>query len=539
LPANLSATIKSPPNPYIDMKNARQPRLNRLSLALVVASVLTLSACSTVSPRAMSETDIDKVNQADSAAMRQDVEPIKGPLTMDEAMARALKYNLDRRARLMEEALALNQLDVTSFDMLPRLMAQAGYASRSVERATFSSPYTPEFGPTSNNSSFSTEPNHNTLNLGLTWSLLDAGIGHYSSKQQADRVLVASEKRRKAMHLLMQDVRTAYWRAASAQKLGAEVQRTIDLAEEALVDSRKVEQERVRNPIDALRYQRQLLENLRLLEAINQELLSAQVDLASLINAPLGQAIEIADGAVSLGSSVVATLPVQRLEEVALRNNADLRENHYNARIAREETRKTMARLLPNVSFNYSLQYDSDKFLVDRNWNEAGLQLSFNFMNLLTGPTQMKLAQAGVALADQRRMATQMAVLTQLHLARLQLINASSQFARAEEVYSTDKRISELMRTRETVQASSKLDRVSNDTAAILSLLRRYQALAQVQMAESRLLAQLGVEPRIGSSGTLSLSELTAQVKGQSDPWGALSKPSAATTPAPAGGAQK
>jgi outer membrane protein TolC len=236
---------------------------------------------------------------------------------------------------------------------------------------------------------------------------------------------------------------------------------------------------------------------------------------------------------------VVATLPVQRLEEVALRNNADLRENHYNARIAREETRKTMARLFPNVSFNYSLQYDSDKFLVDRNWNEAGLQLSFNFMNLLTGPTQMKLAQAGVALADQRRLATQMAVLTQLHLARLQLINASSQFARAEEVYSTDKRISELMRTRETVQASSKLDRVSNDTAAILSLLRRYQALAQVQMAESRLLAQLGVEPRIGSSGTLSLSELTAQVKGQSDPWGALSKPSAATTPAPAGGAHK
>jgi outer membrane protein TolC len=77
------------------------------------------------------------------AAMRKDVEPIKGPLTLDEAMARALKYNLDRRARLMEEALALNQLDVSQLDMLPKLMAQAGYASRSVERATFSSPVHP------------------------------------------------------------------------------------------------------------------------------------------------------------------------------------------------------------------------------------------------------------------------------------------------------------------------------------------------------------------------------------------------------------
>jgi outer membrane protein TolC len=141
-------------------------------------------------------------------------------------------------------------------------------------------------------------------------------------------------------------------------------------------------------------------------------------------------------------------------------------------------------------------------------------------MNLLTGPSQIKLAKAGVALADQRRVAMHMTVLTQVHLARLQLINARSQLNRAEEVYSTDQRISDLMRTREQVQAASKLDRVSNETSTILSLLRRYQALAQVHMAESRLLAQLGVEPRIGSTSSLSLQELTAQVKG--DPWAAL-----------------
>jgi outer membrane protein TolC len=126
--------------------------------------------------------------------------------------------------------------------------------------------------------------------LGLTWSLLDVGLGYYGAKQQADRFLIAGEKRRKAMHLLMQDVRTAYWRAASAQLLKADVQKTIALAEEALIDSRKASGERVRNPLEPLRYQRQLLENLRLLENINQELSSALVDLAALINAPVGQA---------------------------------------------------------------------------------------------------------------------------------------------------------------------------------------------------------------------------------------------------------
>ena len=68
-------------------------------------------------------------------------------------------------------------------------------------------------------------------------------------------------------------------------------------------------------------------------------------------------------------------------------------------------------------------------------------------------------------------------------------------------------------------ETQKKLDVVSNETAAILSLLRRYQALAQVQAAESRLLATLGLEPEIGSTGTLSLKELTEQVRGSPAAW--------------------
>jgi outer membrane protein TolC len=355
--------------------------------------------------------------------------------------------------------------------------------------------------------------------LGFTWNLLDFGLGHYNTTQQANRVLIAAEKRRKAMHVLMQDVRTAYWRAASAQKLRVDVEKTIALAEDALTDSRKVEAERVRNPLDALRYQRQLLENLRLLEAIDQELSSAQVELASLINAPVGQAIQIAETDIQNVDAGVLKVTVQAMEEAALAQNADLREQHYNARIARDETRKTLVRLFPNVSFSYGIKYDSDSYLVNNNWNEAGLQLSFNLFNVLTGPTQIKLAEAGVALADQRRMATQMAVLTQVHLARLQLLNARNQFDRADAIYATDLKIAEHVRNRESAQAQSKLDSVSNATAAILSLLRRYQALAQVQSAENRLLASMGLEPKIGSTGELSLAQLTAQLKDNGTLW--------------------
>lgn len=505
-----------------------------LRWSLVALACVVATGCANVQPVALTQQDMQTQQQKDAAGLRKDVAPINGPLSLDEAMARALKYNLDRRSKQMEEALALGQMDVTKFDMLPKVLAQAGYASRDKSRFTWSSTY-PSEQPSStgaNNTSTSADRNHSTADLGLTWSLLDFGTGYYGAKQQADRFMIAGEKRRKAMHLLMQDVRTAYWRAASAQLLKADVQKTIQLAEEALADSRKAATERVRNPLEPLRYQRQLLENMRLLESIDQELSSAQVDLASLINAPLGQSIQIATTDLKNISNEVTQVPVQKLEEAALIRNADLREQHYNARIAREETRRTLVRMFPNLSFNYATKYDTDSYLLHRNWNEAGVQLSFNFMNLFTGPAQMKLAEAGVALADQRRMAMQLSVLTQVHLSRLAVINSRSQFERADAIYATDNKISEIMRNRQSVQAQSKLDLVSTETSAILSLLRRYQALAQVQVAESRLVATLGMEPQIGSTSDLSLQELTEQLSKAQAPWSQLraeaSQPAAA-----------
>jgi len=500
-------------------------RLSAVALACVLAA-----GCASVQPVALTPQDMQEQQKKDSEAMRKDVEPISGPLTLDEAMARALKYNLDRRARMMEEALAMGQMDVSKFDMLPKIMAQAGYAYRDRTRFTYSSSF-PDEHPTSTTPSTTSERNRSTQDLGLTWSMLDLGLGYYGSKQQADRFLIAGEKRRKAMHLLMQDVRTAYWRAASAQLLKADVLKTIALAEEALNDSRKVATERVRNPLEPLRFQRQLLENLRLLENINQELSSAQVDLAALINAPLGQPIQLATTDLKNISDQVSQVPVERLEEVALQNNPDLREHHYNARIAMQETRRTLLRMFPNLSFNYGTKYDTDRYLLSNNWNEAGVQLSFNLMNLFTAGTQMKLAEAGVALADQRRVAAQAAVLAQVHLSRLQVINARSQYDRADAIYETDSQIAKVMRNRQMVAAQSKLDMVSTETASILSMLRRYQALAQVQVAENRMLATLGLEPQIGSTHELPLKELTNQLAQSKAPWAQLAKaPQAAAT---------
>ncbi len=491
--------------------------VSKKALVSIVAAGVLASGCVGIRPAPLTADEIAAANRSDRETARAAVEPIDRPLTLEEAIARALKYNLERRTRLIEEAIALNQLDVSHYDMLPKLAAAAGYTHRNedlVARAKDSVTGEPSLA----NPFISSDRSHTLYSLGLTWNLLDLGVSYYTAKQNADRLLIAMERRRKAMHVLIQDVRTAFWRAASAQKLKGELRAAIGLAEEALADARAAERERLRAPIDSLRYQRQLLENLRLLEAIDQELSTARVELAHLINAPFEPELLVVEPADALGKRMLE-VPVERMEEAAMAQNADLREQFYNARIARDEARRALLKLFPSLSFSYELKRDTDSFLVHNRWNQAGAQLSWNLFNVFAAPSTLRLGDAGIALADQRRVATQMAVLAQVHLARLQFANAWQQYDRADAIWVVDDKINQQVANRERVQAQSKLDRVANNTTAILSLLRRYQSLAQAHAAANRLQATLGMELEVGSVQDMTLAQLSAAVGAALKDW--------------------
>jgi outer membrane protein TolC len=492
--------------------------------AYVAAGVLlaALGGCASVAPEPRGAAHMLEQNTQDAERLRHDVPALVGVLSLEEAQARALKFNLERRVRQLEEAMALRQYDASRFDVLPTLMAQAGYSARDSDRITQSrNIQTGELIP---GNSITQERSGWTADLALNWNLLDLGLGVYNSRQQAARVGVAAERRRKATHLLLQDVRTAYWRALSAQKLSGQVKEAIAVGERALVDARQAEQEKLRNPLDSLRYRRQLLENLRLLESISQELAAAQLELASLLNLPPGTPLVLQDQPMSSTDTTVLSVPLERLEAEALYRNADLREAHFNSYIARDEVRKALMRMFPNISFNAAFKYDTDEYQVNQHWADNGLRISWNLFNTITAPLQSKAAQAGVQLADQRRLAAHAAVLTQVHLARQSVVNARDQLARAEDIAQTDRQIAERIRARVQMQAMGLLDRVSNDTAAILSELRWLQAAAQLRAAEGRMQATLGLEPDVPSTDGLPLERLIEQLKTEQSPWNVLTQ---------------
>lgn len=492
--------------------------LQRPALTLAaLAAALVLGGCASLQPTPATDADLGATHQADRSRAAADVPPLTGALTLEEAIARALKFNLDRRTRQMEEAIAGHALDASRLDMLPRLVAQAGYHHRDSDLIVRSRDSVTG-APSLANPSISSERSHTASGLVFSWSLLDFGTSYYQARQNADRSLVAAERRRKATHLLIQDVRTAFWRTASAQRLQGQIRSAITLAEEALVDARKAEAERVRSPLDSLRYQRQLLESLRLLEATNQELGAARIELLQLVNLPLAVDLKVTERGAAPGRAML-DLPVERLELLASTRNADHREQAYNLRIANDEARKAMTRLFPGLTLDAGARYDTDSYLIHQRWNDAGLALSFNLMNLFSAPVQKRLADAGIALAEQRRVASQMALLAQVHIARLNYGNALQQFARAEAVADVDGRIGELMKSREAAQVQSKLELVANQTTAILSQLRRYQALAQAHAAAGRLQATLGLDPALGDAMQVALPALTSSIGQSLDAW--------------------
>ena len=149
----------------------------------------------------------------------QDVAPVSGPV--EEAIARAIKYNAGQRLRAMEEAVAQGTYDVSTFDMLPA----GGVGRLPLPRQ---GPDHPQHGlgdgqPSLAHPYISTDRDYTQSALTLSWSLLDFGQSYYAARQNADRVRIAAERRRKAIYTLVQDVHRllARGRQPGAGKLAA------------------------------------------------------------------------------------------------------------------------------------------------------------------------------------------------------------------------------------------------------------------------------------------------------------------------------
>jgi outer membrane protein TolC len=468
----------------------RTLRMPRPSLVALAVAALWLSGCAV---RPTPFTDAERVDavKTDRTQMFAQTQPLAGPVTLEEAMARSIRFNLDHRLKMMEAALGQKQLDVANFNMLPQLTAAAGYTNRNHPLASSSEGLftNTEVVPPS----FSTDQNSRTADLTFSWNLLDFGVSYFEAKEQADRVLVLEQRRRKVVQLLMQQVRESYWEAAGAQRLDGRIAPLLDEAKKALDESRRTQQEGLRSPLDTLGYQHALLDIIRQLETVRDQLEEAKPRLASLMNVAPGTEFQLAPPA---GFGVPSfDMPMERREETALERRPELVEASYNERISINETHKAIAKLLPGIELQLGGHYDSNSFLVYHAWRAAGINISWNLLNILNAKNIRGLADAQHDVAYAQRLALSMAVLTQVHVASAELSAKQRQFALSQQISDVDAQILQHTHNATVATAQGKLEEIRAAMNAMMSELRLYQSYGELESAYGQLLATLGLDP--------------------------------------------
>ncbi len=500
-------------------------------VGLMLLGIL-LTGCN-LNPVPITDDERLSVMLKDQEEMYAKQEPIGGPLTFYDALARALKYNYDHRLTMMEAVLQDTQLEVATLNMLPKLTANAGYAFRDRKLGSSSEDF--YTGATTLRPSTSQDASRGIGDITFAWNILDFGVSYFQAKQQADRILIAQERRRKVVNNLIKEVLQAYWTANLADRLLPRLEPVLVEAEHALQVSKTIEGDRLQPIISVLEYQRSLLRIIDQLKKLRSDLLTAKPKLAGLINAPLHADIRLA---LSVKTPEPPELKVsaEQLENLGLFYRGDLRQEIYQERISRADVWKEMLKVLPGITIPVGMNWDSNSFLVEQLWFEAGARTTFNLVNLIAAPKMWKSAETQVEVARTRRKALSIAAVVQINLGYQQYLKAMDSYNSAKELSKVDQAIYTAMDNNAISDAGSELERIHAATAALASQLEMEQGLADIYGALGNIYASVGLDPVTGGIEHVTVRALAVKLEKTLDSWykgylPALPKPKLAATP--------
>ena len=482
----------------------------RLLLAGAAGGTLAASGCA-ILPSPLGSAEMEPRIQNAMRRLMQMNEPVTGPISLYEAMARALKFNLDYRVAMMEEAVRGRETDRARMDMLPQLVANAGYQNRDNDAGGSSRSLLT--GRQSLEPSTSVERETVSADLGLSWDLLDFGLSYARARQAADNRLISLENRRKVANRMIEDVRTAYWRAVTAHRLLDKLQQLSNSVEVSLADSVELEQRRLADPLAALSYQRELLEVQRQVQGLQRELVIAKTQLAALMNLRPGTAFELVVPARRSAAPELCAGP-DALVRTALGNRPELREIAYRIRMNELEGEAAWLRLLPSLKGFFGFNYDSNDYLYNQNWVGWGMRTSWNVMNLFRYPVDKDVVRVQGEWLSEREQALTMTVFVQVHVSRAQLSFARQSLQTAARYADVQDRLLELTRVARQANRESAQKLIREELNSLLAEVRFDLAYADVQNAYANLYSAIGLDsftPDI--TGQESVPDLSAALR--------------------------
>ena len=472
--------------------------IKKIAKISLILSLGALISCAKRSPEPITVDVISESIKGDLVKINEVKEKnnlLKQGLKVDlyTAIALAVENNKDLKVKIFETALSKKKIEDVEFDMLPAMSANAGYTGSDRYKATTSAtvPSNDKAGAMGSTHSTSRDREVNEQDIGFSWNVLDFGLSYIRAGQSSDRYLISRELERKTASNIKRDVVRAYWNALSADKLIKRYDPLLVKVNKALNDSQKIQELLLQKPMDALLYQKELLDIQRALQSQKQSFVNAKIELKSLMGLLPNEKFTLVETDLPLNE---LNMKLEDMENYALVNRSELMENRYEERISIAETKAGIRSLLPGLNFNASWTSSSNDYLVNKTNFEYGSSVGANLFNVFRAPIIKEINERNTQIIKERRLALSMAVLSQVHISNIEYQMALEEYETAQRYYEVSRKITEQVRNAQKIARFGELELIREEASLLVAELRRDIAYSRVQFSIAQVYTSVGID---------------------------------------------
>ena len=484
---------------------------------LLVLSIGIVVSCAKRNPEPISSEDFLKSAEDDLAKIQEIKEQndlFNKDLKIDlyTAIALAIENNKDLKVKLLETSLANRKIEDVEFEMLPTMAANAGYTGSDRYKTTSSAtvPSSDLAGSIGSSYSTSRDRDVNEQDVGFSWNALDFGLSYIRAGQSSDKFLISKELEKKAANNITKDVIRAYWNALSAEKLIKKYDPLLIKVNNALNDSQKIEELLLQKPMDALLYQKELLDIQRALQSQKQSFINAKIELGALMGLLPNEKFVLVQTDQPLNE---LDMKLKHMEKHALVNRPELIENHYEERISIAETKAGMRSLLPGLNFNAAWTSSSNDYLMNKTNFEYGSSIGANLLNVFRAPKLKEVNEMNTEIIQEQRLALSMAVLSQVHISNIEYQMALEEYETADRYYDVSRKITEQVRNAQKIARFGELELIREEASLLVAELRRDIAFSKVQFSVAQVYTSVGVDVTTRESLQIGTKEFAEIIK--------------------------
>lgn len=461
-----------------------EPPRWRPTLPLIASAALLLAGCGPIAPPATTVEMSDYV-----AGVKGEIEatavPLEGALTPDEAVARAVRYNHELRAAMLEAAVSAAALRVERGELLPDAIGESSYFRRdrlSLSRSSRSDLY-------STSSDLATI----THNLELSLNILDFGLTLIRMRQAGDVANQKVEAARRVAADIAEQTRATYWQAVAQHMLQPKYDQLAPKIDNAMRLARLAARDAALNPMEFIDLQRELLSQRRELDEVALQLSGADRQLMRLANIPPDAVLRLDADRTQQDIAFPSTAAEEDIV-AALMRRPEMRERFYQLRIGGNDIRAAILGVLPGAALTQTLARDSTSYLLSHDWMSWSVQATANLVNLVKLPEKLNDLEQQQGLDRQKTIVMATAIATEIYVARAKLSMQERIYRDATDYFESQTLI--LRQVRNSARAGQIPQQmiVRDELATLLAEVRAIIAYGDLQAAHAAYRKALGLD---------------------------------------------